>query len=473
MRIEYLLIKPNNDFCSTIVQFKSFLLSNQRISMDDKTIAFSGINLDYTIMAQDVVWKKNKEIVFYFTVSTDAKNVLILENFDYLLHRINEECGNQFKVNTIWDDVSIHYTNNLYPVMVETENLLRKLIYRFMIKTAGSAWFSNSVPDSVREAIKKNAERNKLAVPDVDQLYLTDFIQLGIFFFEKYTTKPLNQNAIQELKEIINGKNKTDKSITAFLETYEARSNWERYFEEKIEVEDLYKKWQELYKYRNAVAHAKRLHKDEYNTAVKLAKELKAAFEKCIDHIDGLEMTEEEAEAVQEVAKETINRPQMTNSDPWIVKYPGVITGISEFGKAAARITQQVDLDGLSASIIQLTDQQRELMGTVKVESGSLLIGDKYGTQEILPSDISGLLVRPTVPYQRTIDALSIATDPLTALPNHLSVNGINDAGVIKATDLLEPFETSKRIKEENKTRLATNGRQETKPKETSRENDS
>ena len=86
--------------------------------MDDKTIAFSGINLDYTIMAQDVVWKKNKEIVFYFTVSTDAKNVLILENFDYLLHRINEECGNQFKVNTIWDDVSIHYTNNLYPVMV-------------------------------------------------------------------------------------------------------------------------------------------------------------------------------------------------------------------------------------------------------------------------------------------------------------------------------------------------------------------
>ena len=451
IKMEYLLIKPSNDFCPTVVQFKNLLLSNQRINIDDRTVAFSGISLDYTLTDEEVVWKNIKEIVFHFTVSTDAKNVSILEDFDILLHRINAKCGNQFKVNTIWDDVSIHYTNKLYPVIVETENLLRKLIYRFMIKIAGSTWFLNSVPESVREAIRKKAEKNTTDnLPDVDQLSLADFIQLGVFFFEKYTTKPLNQNAIKELRKIVEKKTDTNNNISAFLETYEAKSNWERYFAEKIEVEELYKKWQELYIYRNSVAHTKRMCKGEYEAAESLAKELKSAFEKCIDHIDDVKMTEEEVEAVQEVAKETINKPQMTRMEPWMVKYPGVITGVSELGMAAARVASQVDLDGLSAGLLQLSDRQ-QMLGTVKVDADSLLIGDKLASSFKMPSEVSELLAKATVPYQHTIDALSIATEPLTTLPSSFGQYAANDAGLIRATDLRGSLERTRLYTEAEK----------------------
>ena len=131
MKIEYLLIKPNNDFCSNEEQFICLLKSNKRIAIDNEHIKLSKCSFDYTLKSSEVNWKKNKEI-------------------------INEECGNQFKINTIWDDVSIYYSQKLYPAMIEIENVLRKLIYRFMIKTVGSSWFSYSTPLSVKDAMKKD-----------------------------------------------------------------------------------------------------------------------------------------------------------------------------------------------------------------------------------------------------------------------------------------------------------------------------
>ena len=245
MKIEYLLIKSNNDFCSSVEQFKSLLCSNKRVFLTADEIKFSGTSIAYTLTSQEVTWKKNKEVVFYFTV--EGENPKKLEELDALLHRINDNCGNQFMINTIWDDVSIHYTNKLYPEMVQVENLLRKLIYRFMIKTAGSAWFGDTTPEAVKEAIKNTAGKNRMEeLPTEDQLYLADFIQLGLFFFENYTTKPFGQDVIKRLKEASTSTESAGENlrseIVALIETYEAKSNWDRYFADKIEVDDLYEK---------------------------------------------------------------------------------------------------------------------------------------------------------------------------------------------------------------------------------------
>ena len=75
MKIEYLLIKKKDDFCSTRAQFKSLLLSNKRIAMDEESIHFSGVSLRYTLTDQEVIWRKNKEILFYFTVSIEEENI--------------------------------------------------------------------------------------------------------------------------------------------------------------------------------------------------------------------------------------------------------------------------------------------------------------------------------------------------------------------------------------------------------------
>lgn len=442
MKIEYLLVKTNNDFCSTADQFKNLLMSNKRITMTDDSINFSNTTLEYTLSATEVNWKKNKEIVFYFMVSSAEEDVEILENFDLLIHRINENCGQQFLINTIWDDVSIFYTNKLYSSMVEVENLLRKLIYRFMIKTAGSAWFDSTVPAGMKDAIKKTADKNHMdELPTEDQLYYADFIQLGWFFFEKYTTKPLNQNSVQELRNIIGEKDKIEEKLRDFLETYEAKSNWERYFKEEIEVEDLYQKWQELYTYRNHVAHAKQLKHDGFKKAKELISELKEAFEKCLDHIDSVEMTEEQAEAVQEVAQETISRPQkvVSHTDAWAVKYPGIMASVSGLGKAAALASSQFNESGLNEGVVQMLGQRAKLPDGFLAGKESLLVGEKIAAQFQPTANLGELLVKPSYPYLGAFDTLKIATEPLYTMPDYAKI--LPDAsGVLRVS---EPFTPS------------------------------
>lgn len=125
----------------------------------------------------------------------------------------------------------------------------------FMIKTAGNSWFTDTVPKSVKEAIERSAKmNNKNGIPSEDQLYLADFIQLGAFFFQKYTLKPFGPDVIEKLIISSNGRETDEKladRVRSFIESYEAKSNWDRYFACRLEVEDLDEKWRTLYRFRN------------------------------------------------------------------------------------------------------------------------------------------------------------------------------------------------------------------------------
>lgn len=400
MKIEYLLIKPNNDFCSNENQFKSLLLTNKRLSISEDCIKFSKVSFGFKLSSMKINHKKNKEIVFHFTVFTEDKHVKELEDLDVLIHRIISECGNQFNVNTIWDDISIYYSTMLYPKMILVENLLRELIYRFMIKTLGSAWFPNYMPKKVKDAIKNTAEKNNFEdVPVVDQLYFTDFIQLGWFFFEKYTTKPLNQNSIKDLAKIVHEKQDAEEKIKTFLETYEAKSNWERYFKNNLDVEDLYEKWQRLYKYRNCVAHAKRLRKGDYETATKLIDELKCAFEQCLESIDNVNMNQEEAEAVEEVAKETMNISHGSSPHTNFAssQHLGTLAGLDPFPTKTFEILTSNFPHGIGAGISQFANQQQQILNSVRTMADAL--GDSKQLTTGLQS-LTGAIGSLTQTYQ-------------------------------------------------------------------------
>lgn len=270
MRIEYELIKENNDFCKTIDQFKSFLKTNCRISIKNNKLLFSEVSFDYSLSVQEVKWKSKNEIVFYFMIISPDDNgnsVNKLEEFDKLLCRVNQINGNQFSINTIWDEVSMHYAKKLYPEIIMIENLLRKIIYRFMIKTAGSNWFDSTMPENVRKAISETLKKNDLTLSNYDQLYFADFIQLGIFFFQPYSMKPRSDELIKQLRLVVGNNESSDnknEKILELIDLYESKSNWDRYFADKISVENLSEKWNKLYAYRNQVAHTKRIRNDDY-----------------------------------------------------------------------------------------------------------------------------------------------------------------------------------------------------------------
>lgn len=386
MKIEYMLIKQKDDFYNTVEQLKNLLHTNSRIELNDDSLMVSGVELSYSLTVKEINTGNKAEMVFCFDVSVREENdniAIKLEEFDVLLRRINSECGNHFKINTIWDDISIYYAEKLYPHLVKVENLLRKIIYRFMINIAGSSWFDNTVPQKVKDSIGETLKKNNLSLDETgeDQLYYADFIQLGLFFFQPYTLKPLTQESIKKIKENLGG---NEEELNALLENYTSKSNWDRYFAEKIPVDDLLKKWRQLYIYRNQVAHTKRVKRTEYEKAMEIINELVIAFDSCLEHIDDVEMSEDESTAAQEVAKETVSSGRTVirgGMDDRVLfsmpskitigdEYPGVVKAAEILGDANKYFVPATSiLSGLSSGLLQFEDNTQRLMSSIYGES--------------------------------------------------------------------------------------------------------
>lgn len=313
MVIEYLFVKTKDDFCVNVEGFKKYLESNMRIKFENNEVTIDKKKYRYKL-AETVVEKSN-EIVFHFGIEpsssslSEAKQLESLENASSVLQRINDKYE-MFKIYTIWDDISMYYTKKLYSPIEKIENQLRKIIYLFMTKTVGTIWTKENMPASVQNDIEKTKSKNALTnTDDVNLLYYADFIVLGAFFFGRYS---LNNNYTKLIEQLQIPENQTNEKIMKLAEEFEIKSNWERYFKDKIEVDKLEEKWKKIYHYRNIVAHSKQLRKKEYDEATSLINEIDKAFSKCIDLIDDVDFTEEESKAVEKVANATIASPDLS-----------------------------------------------------------------------------------------------------------------------------------------------------------------
>lgn len=321
MKMEYLFVRKKDDFCQTVEQFMNHLLSNGLLSYVEKEkkrestvgeMSFSGAAIQCSTVRNDAI--QVDENIFYLIAEVDngESAVDILGNFDRILRRINQETGSMFQMNTIWDDVSDYYRKALYPSITKIENLLRKIIYRFMILNVGQNWFTTSTPKKFKDAVEKvvsDKENLKVEIKE-DHLLHADFVQLGVFFFGTYTIKPIDISVVSRIQRLLE---KADlkpedyqSELCQIIKDYESKSNWERFFSKDLKVERLEEKWNKLYGYRNQVAHSKRMTKSDYDDAQGLISSLKEAFEGCLRRVDRVKMSKEESEAVVNIAADSI-----------------------------------------------------------------------------------------------------------------------------------------------------------------------
>lgn len=338
MKMEYIFVKSKDDYCNSLEAFKNFLSANKRIkfkSIDNKEhFYFDNIELKHGLEFTEV--EKSEEIIFHLaleTVKSDDNQVEVLEGVDCVLKEINQKIGNLFSINTIWNDVSIYYGKKLYPDISEIENKLRKIIYLFMLKTVGSQWIDIGTPEKFQEDINNVIEKNNRKKTDINAEWLiyADFITLGKFFTAPYALKSNLKDLFKELdrytvvsveENIAENKDTTNKNrvltqqeLGKLSDEYEPKNNWDRYFSNKLSVKSpnkFSKDWSSLYDIRNKVAHGKPINKNDYEKASELVVIYKKAFDECINIIDSLKITKEEAEAVEAVAQQII--PQETDS---------------------------------------------------------------------------------------------------------------------------------------------------------------
>ncbi|MCY9233177.1 HEPN domain-containing protein [Bacillus spizizenii] len=295
LKVEYLvLIDTSNGFCSNLNAFNSLLQSNSELRIEDESILFKRLTVGYNVQILD---SKHKDKNFFHITfeCNETQEIVIFEDFlrkvRVILHKVG---GNQ--VQKLWDDVSFYYSCKAYPLINELENLMRKLITKFMVTKVGLSWVKHNIPKEVKDSVKNSVSDNSL-----DFLYNIDFIKLSDFLFKKYS--PYSQDELFE-------KLKKAKEISDIddLKTYIPKSNWDRYFSELVNFEEpqLNKKWKKLYDFRNKVAHNNFVEKNDFEQISCESKEVKKILQEAIQKLDNVEIPATEKDLVADNAIEVV-----------------------------------------------------------------------------------------------------------------------------------------------------------------------
>jgi hypothetical protein len=164
----------------------------------DGLITISGQKISYkrTIKGKEVVsvkfWVdtdkvKNKQ-ERYFLLALECQDESYINEFAELCERIRNIAQRispgQTTINTIWDDVGRIYAEKSYPLVNEVENLMRKLITKFMLITVGMDWSKDAIHPELFKKIEKFDEDE----PYISDLYKLDFIHLKRCFLKKRET---------------------------------------------------------------------------------------------------------------------------------------------------------------------------------------------------------------------------------------------------------------------------------------------
>ena len=215
----FLLNKKNgrfNDEDSIKNLFK--INSNIKFISDDK-IMYNTLNINY-ILDSEKLANDEKQIYVHleFTIEVSKETDKELDEYSNFLREVREIISKWDDSNEIlWDGVGFFYAVQAYPLVYEIENLIRKLITKFMLKTIGRDWTKKYISQDIKNTLRKSDSKTL----NVNFLYNVDFKQLENFLFEKFSNEDKGQ-----LYKLI----ESEKGKISDLKKFLPESNWNRLF---------------------------------------------------------------------------------------------------------------------------------------------------------------------------------------------------------------------------------------------------
>ena len=298
LKVEYLaIINAKEGFCNSISAFNNLIQSYESIDIKNKSITFEGARFDYDVQLGEI--QNNIHMFFHIRLGCNKKDdnasfLLLLKAIRTILAKAGEK-----PVEVLWDDISSSLASASYPIIHEIENMMRKLITKFMLTKIGLGWTKEAVPREVSESVK-----TKKSTSGNNYLFETDFIQLSDFLFKPYSTA----NSTKLMEKVRSATSAEDININELKELVPT-SNWERYFQPIVNCKSEYlqTRWTKLYELRCLVAHNNFIGQEDYDNIQKIASELKEKLIDALNKLDSIHMSAEQKEEVAENIATTVN----------------------------------------------------------------------------------------------------------------------------------------------------------------------
>jgi hypothetical protein len=298
MKTEYLItFDSKENICVELDQFKHLLMTNPSISFSAKTISYSKKPFPFSIAKGTL---SDESIYYDVTISCDDDSLLIM--YVGLLKDIRKICTKSSGRNIIVlnDGIGEKYSILAYPIIYALENSMRKLITKFMAISIGIDWADSTVPKEVIESIRSDGKKKEKS----GLLFEVDFIQLSNFLFKQYS---LNDSS--KFLESIKAMKDDDTINVSEIKQYASFTNWEKYFEKKVNCESEYlkSKWEKIYEYRCKVAHCRGINQIEYDELKILSDDVSIKIQSALDSINDIQIAEDERENLAENISSAVN----------------------------------------------------------------------------------------------------------------------------------------------------------------------
>lgn len=187
-----------------------------------------------------------------------------------------------------YDSISEYYCNKIYPKLNELERHLRKLLFNIYVVNFGRNYYQTTISDELQNKVKGIIQaKGSNSKKEIERLQKF-FYSLEFNDIQQLLFTPRWTDVDEKFKEDFLKKNKdlsklsNEKLRTVFSEI-SPKSDWERFFDDKMNIQDVQQLIEEIRKSRNNIAHCKFFYYDEYSSCnkfiLKLNKTIKAAID--------------------------------------------------------------------------------------------------------------------------------------------------------------------------------------------------
>ncbi len=292
-----MLIPESESFCTSKKSFVEFLKVDSLLGITGQKISYKRTPKAKELAAAkfrietDLIKSKQER---YFTVLLEALDESDMDGFNELCDRIRSIAERispgKTTINTLWDDVGRAYAEKSYPLINEVENLMRRLIAKFMLITVGVNWSKDAIHPDLFKKIDNFSDDD----PHVNDLFKLDFIHLKEVLFGKK-----RDISTEELDRLLS-KTQFSPDDRDTIKKYLPKSNWEKYFSSVIDEEggSVDKKWALLYKLRNKVAHNRHVKRSDYEQIKGLCEKLKEIIIKASTKLGEIDINEEDRDLI-------------------------------------------------------------------------------------------------------------------------------------------------------------------------------
>jgi len=198
-----------------------------------------------------------------------------------------------------YDAISEYYCNKMVVKLNEFERNLRKLLFNIYILSFGKEYYQATLPSDLQNKIKgridsTSKEHIKLLKEEyaVNKEQATEVARLQLFFYSLEFGDILN--FLFEPRSTEYDKKATENFLSKHSDL--PKSDWDRFFSDKIKKDNIKELINEIRKYRNSVAHFKLFYNKDYTECNKKVTELNNAIIKAIRMTEEIDFSKKNAQ---------------------------------------------------------------------------------------------------------------------------------------------------------------------------------